>query len=212
MEELYRRGVRNFVVEADGATGGGETAGMTAATVVGGGMTDANIILVRDSLAALQQLAGSHRRQFAIPVIGITGSNGKTIVKEWLNQLLEDEYHIVRSPKSYNSQTGVPLSVWELQTGQGLAIFEGGVVPRGGGVEGGGGRGGGRWGFFVVGEGFFSCKDQRERVGGGMGWIRGGGGMGHRFFLAWGNGPGVWWRTETLEKKEGQTTIRGSYS
>src|SRR5258708_18035777 len=79
MEELYRRGVRNFVVEGDGATGGGETAGMTAATVVGGGMTDANIILVRDSLQALQQLAAYHRRQFALPVIGITGSNGKTI-------------------------------------------------------------------------------------------------------------------------------------
>jgi len=99
--------------------------------VVGGGMTDANIILVRDSLQALQQLAAYHRRQFALPVIGITGSNGKTIVKEWLNQLLEDEYHIVRSPKSYNSQIGVPLSVWQLNEAHELAIFEAGISSRG---------------------------------------------------------------------------------
>src|SRR5258708_28773659 len=126
MEELYRRGVRNFVVEGDGATGGGETAGMTAATVVGGGMTDANIILVRDSLQALQQLAAYHRRQFALPVIGITGCNGKTIVKEWLNQLLETEYHIVCRPKSYNSQIWFPLSVSQVNQTHELAISEAG--------------------------------------------------------------------------------------
>ena len=94
-------------------------------------MPEANIILVKDSLVALQQLAAWHRKQFSLPVIGITGSNGKTIVKEWLNQLLEDEYHIVRSPKSYNSQTGVPLSVWQLQPVHGLAIFEAGISRRG---------------------------------------------------------------------------------
>ncbi len=64
-----------------------------------------------------------HRNKFNIPVIGITGSNGKTIVKEWLNQLLDDKYNIVRSPKSYNSQSGVPLSVWQLNESAGLGIF-----------------------------------------------------------------------------------------
>src|SRR5882757_2025221 len=117
MEELYRRGVRNFVVQ--------EPAPSAVA------FPDANIILVKDSLAALQQLASWHRRQFSLPVIGITGSNGKTIVKEWLNQLLEDEFHIVRSPKSYNSQIGVPLSVWQLNEAYELAIFEAGISRRG---------------------------------------------------------------------------------
>jgi len=117
MEELYRRGVRNFVVQ--------EPAPSAVA------FPDANIILVKDSLAALQQLASWHRRQFSLPVIGITGSNGKTIVKEWLNQLLEDEFHIVRSPKSYNSQIGVPLSVWQLNEAHELAIFEAGISRRG---------------------------------------------------------------------------------
>lgn len=117
MEELYRRGVRNFVVQ--------EPAPSAVA------FPDANIILVKDSLAALQRLAAWHRRQFSLPVIGITGSNGKTIVKEWLNQLLEDEFHIVRSPKSYNSQIGVPLSVWQLNEAHELAIFEAGISRRG---------------------------------------------------------------------------------
>ena len=118
MEELYRRGVRNFVVSA-------------AAAPLFASMPEANIVLVEDSLVALQQLAAWHRKQFSLPVIGITGSNGKTIVKEWLNQLLEDEYHIIRSPKSYNSQTGVALSVWQLQSVHELAIFEAGISRRG---------------------------------------------------------------------------------
>jgi alanine racemase len=114
MEELYKRGVRNFVVQE--------------------GQYDfpgANIILVDDTLRALQQLTAFHRRQFSIPVIGITGSNGKTTVKEWLNQLLEDEYQVVRSPKSYNSQIGVPLSVWQLNASHELAIFEAGISRHG---------------------------------------------------------------------------------
>lgn len=87
----------------------------------------ANFILVDNTLDALQQLATYHRQQFQLPIIGITGSNGKTIVKEWLFQLLREDYHIVRSPRSYNSQFGVPLSVWHLQPEHDLAIFEAGI-------------------------------------------------------------------------------------
>lgn len=87
----------------------------------------ANFILVEDTLSAMQKLAAFHRRQFEIPVIGITGSNGKTIVKEWLYQLLREDHHIVRSPKSYNSQIGVPLSVWQMKEDNDLGIFEAGI-------------------------------------------------------------------------------------
>ncbi|HXB32111.1 MAG TPA: Mur ligase family protein, partial [Puia sp.] len=116
IKELYRRGVRNFVV-MDG--------------VEIGQIPDANIIRVTDTLAALQRLAAFHRAQFSFPVIAITGSNGKTIVKEWLNELLEADYSIVRSPKSYNSQTGVPLSVWQMEGVHQLGIFEAGISRRG---------------------------------------------------------------------------------
>ena len=85
-----------------------------------------------DALAALQELAAYVRSQFTGTVIGITGSNGKTVVKEWLYQLLKDDYTIVRSPKSYNSQIGVPLSVWQLADSQAqLAIFEAGISQPG---------------------------------------------------------------------------------
>jgi len=116
LEELYRRGVRNFVVS-----------GSPDRTDI----PEANIIKVADTLAALQELAAFHRAQYPIPVIAITGSNGKTIVKEWLNELLEPDYSIVRSPKSYNSQTGVPLSVWAMAPGFNLAIFEAGISRPG---------------------------------------------------------------------------------
>jgi alanine racemase len=88
---------------------------------------EASFIRVADTRAALQQLATYHRRQFSIPVIGITGSNGKTIVKEWLYQLLHADYNIVRSPKSYNSQVGVPLSIWQMNGQHQLALFEAGI-------------------------------------------------------------------------------------
>ena len=94
-------------------------------------LPEACFLLVRDTLQALQQLATWRRRQFHIPVIGITGSNGKTIVKEWLFQLLHQDYHIVRSPRSYNSQIGVPLSVWQMQADHELAIFEAGISRKG---------------------------------------------------------------------------------
>lgn len=86
-----------------------------------------SFIVCYNTLEALQALAAYHRRQFRFPVVGITGSNGKTIVKEWLGQLLSDTYSIVRSPKSYNSQIGVPLSVLQMDAGFELGIFEAGI-------------------------------------------------------------------------------------
>lgn len=114
--EVYKKGVRNFVVSEP---------------VSAGSFPGANFILVNDTLDALQQLAAWHRRQFHVPVIGITGSNGKTIVKEWLYQLLHPDYNIVRSPRSYNSQTGVPLSIWQMNEQHDLAIFEAGISQPG---------------------------------------------------------------------------------
>ena len=82
---------------------------------------------VKNSLKALQQLAATRRSLFNVPVIGITGSNGKTVVKEWLYQLLHKDYTITRSPRSYNSQIGVPLSVWAMNENTQLGIFEAGI-------------------------------------------------------------------------------------
>ncbi len=113
--ELYDRGLRSFVVEEKTETAYLQT------------FPGACFLLVPDVLAALQQLAAFHRRHFDIPVLGITGSNGKTIVKEWTFQLLQESFNTVRSPKSYNSQTGVALSVWQLQPQHTLAIFEAGI-------------------------------------------------------------------------------------
>jgi alanine racemase len=114
--EMYKKGVRSFVVSEsqDKDT-----------------YPDASFIVVSDTLTALQQLAMHHRSQFAIPVIGITGSNGKTIIKEWLYQLLHEDYNIVRSPKSYNSQIGVPLSIWQMDGQHELGIFEAGISQPG---------------------------------------------------------------------------------
>lgn len=89
------------------------------------------IIHVENTLTALQQLVAWQRAKFSIPIIGITGSNGKTIVKEWLYQLLESDFKIVRSPKSFNSQIGVPLSVWEIKSEHTLGIFEAGISQAG---------------------------------------------------------------------------------
>jgi Alr-MurF fusion protein len=111
--ELYDKGVRNFIVDKRFIP----TQHFEAAT----------ILQVEDVVQALQQLAAHHRYQFNYPVIGITGSNGKTIVKEWLYQLLQNNYNIIRSPKSYNSQIGVPLSVWQMNETNTLAIFEAGI-------------------------------------------------------------------------------------
>lgn len=92
---------------------------------------DCNYILVNDSLVALQQIAQHHRHQFQFPIIGITGSNGKTIVKDWLSFVLSRELNVCKNPKSYNSQVGVPLSIWNLQTENEIGIFEAGISQPG---------------------------------------------------------------------------------
>lgn len=115
--DLYQKGVRQFVVERSWLT--------TSGALVN--CADAIFLDVDSPLQTLQQLAASHRQRFAIPVIGITGSNGKTIVKEWLAQLLASDYTVVKSPKSYNSQLGVPLSVHQLNEHHTLGLFEAGI-------------------------------------------------------------------------------------
>lgn len=118
--QLIERGVKVFVVSESGIKNRIADSGTLS------------IFLIVDSpLAALQRLAAYKRSLYHGPVIGITGSNGKTVVKEWLYQLLKDDYRITRSPKSYNSQIGVPLSVWQLSEETELAIFEAGISEMG---------------------------------------------------------------------------------
>lgn len=115
VNEAYNHGVRDFVVRY----------------VPEGDYPAANFLEVADVLQALQMLAAHHRSRFTLPVIGITGSNGKTIVKEWLYQLMGTDKNVVRNPKSYNSQIGVPLSVWQIRADNDLAIFEAGISTVG---------------------------------------------------------------------------------
>ena len=112
LHKMHEKGVRAFVVSQK--IGSEE-------------LPESHIIKVPDTLKALQDLAAFHRRQFDLPIISITGSNGKTTVKEWLFQLLKDEAQIIRNPKSYNSQIGVPLSIWPLDASHELGIFEAGI-------------------------------------------------------------------------------------
>lgn len=112
IQELYGKGVRNFIVQ-------------TAEPLRD--FKDVNYAIVTNGLVAIQKLAAFHRQQFNIPVVAITGSNGKTIVKEWCHQVLQNDYTICRSPKSFNSQLGVPLSVWGLNASHNLALFEAGI-------------------------------------------------------------------------------------
>lgn len=116
IQDAYNQGVRNFVVE--------EGTHISA-------FDNANFLVTHNTLQALQELAAFHRKQFNYAVVGITGSNGKTIVKEWLYQLLNEKYNIVRSPRSYNSQIGVPLSVWQMSSEYNMAIFEAGISQPG---------------------------------------------------------------------------------
>jgi len=139
IEDLYRRGVRNFVVSKSPKLGDdwGQNKGMTDAPSdpqppnLGGLYGDANFLVVPSPLAALQRLAERHRDEFDIPIIGITGSNGKTMVKEWLYQLLSPSMTVTRSPKSYNSQIGVPLSVWLMNEQTQVGLFEAGISQPG---------------------------------------------------------------------------------
>ncbi len=124
IEGLYEKGLRNFVTDNK--------------KIDVKKISLANVIMVDNTIVALQKLAAHHRSQFnttpdssEFPIIGITGSNGKTVVKEWLNQLLEHDFSIVRSPRSYNSQIGVPLSVLEKNSSHNLAIFEAGISHPG---------------------------------------------------------------------------------
>lgn len=116
--ELYRRGVRNFVVE-----------NMPQNALED--YPESNFLQVDNTLRALQKLAECHRDLFHIPIIGITGSNGKTVVKEWLYQILSPRMSITRSPRSYNSQIGVPLSIWLMNENTELGIFEAGISKKG---------------------------------------------------------------------------------
>ena len=118
IKELFNKGVQYYVVDEGLAEK--EMQQFPSAT----------FLRVPEVLQALQALAAFHRKQFAIPVIGITGSNGKTIVKEWLYQLLQNDFNIVRSPKSYNSQIGVPLSVWQMNASHTLGVFEAGISMK----------------------------------------------------------------------------------
>ena len=116
--ELYRRGVRNFVV-------------MNVPTGYASDYPEANFLKVVDTLESLQRLAERHRDEFNIPIVGITGSNGKTMVKEWLYQLLSPQMFVTRSPRSYNSQIGVPLSVWLINEQTQVGVFEAGISKPG---------------------------------------------------------------------------------
>ena len=113
IKSLYKQGLRYFVV--------------SSLSDEIKKLPEASFFIVDDTLVALQLLTASHRTHFNIPVIGITGSNGKTVIKEWLYQLMNEDKKIVRSPKSYNSQIGVPLSVWQMNENHELAIFEAGI-------------------------------------------------------------------------------------
>ena len=115
IRDAYAKGVRSFVISKK---------------IELKQFPETNLLLVKNVLKSLQIIAKKHREQFELPVIGITGSNGKTIVKEWLHQLLQKDKKIVRSPKSFNSQIGVPLSVWQIEKDDELGIFEAGISQK----------------------------------------------------------------------------------
>ena len=117
VRQMYEAGVRCFLV--------------SQSLPESSAMPDAFFIEVEDTLTALQEWAAWHRSRFSVPVVGITGSNGKTIVKEWLSFLLGFDKHIVRSPKSFNSQIGVPLSVLQMDAADDMGLFEAGVSKPG---------------------------------------------------------------------------------
>lgn len=115
MDQAYSLGVRHFV----------------CSILPANPKDDAQYTVVNDPFEAIQKLAKSHRSRFSYPVVGITGSNGKTIVKEWLSELLSDTFNVVKSPKSYNSQLGVALSLLELNDEADIALIEAGISKPG---------------------------------------------------------------------------------
>jgi Alr-MurF fusion protein len=117
IKELYEKGIRQFVISDPD---------FPVAQ-----FSHASFYLAGSTVKALQDIAAYHRARFDLPVIAVTGSNGKTIIKEWLSQLLSDNYNLVKSPKSFNSQIGVPLSVWQINAQHELAIFEAGISRTG---------------------------------------------------------------------------------
>ena len=116
INELYNRGVRIFIVEKP--------------DINLADLSESTVIQVSSSILALQKCVAYKRSNFNIPVIGITGSNAKTIIKEWLSQVFQADYSIVKSPRSYNSQVGVPLSVWQMNERHELGIFEAGISQK----------------------------------------------------------------------------------
>src|SRR5260221_7299079 len=116
LAELYRLGIRQFVIEKPVALGS---------------FPNGNFFLAPSSLSCLQSLLVNPRLQFSIPVVGVTGRHGKTIIKEWLYQLLSPDFNIVKNPGSYNSQLGVPLAVGQMQAHHSLGIFEAGISKTG---------------------------------------------------------------------------------
>ncbi|WP_099367875.1 bifunctional UDP-N-acetylmuramoyl-tripeptide:D-alanyl-D-alanine ligase/alanine racemase [Sphingobacterium sp. 1.A.4] len=115
--DAYNQGIRSFIISKD--------------VPFLMDKTDVNVLKIHDTLKALQDLAAYHRKQFHFPIIGITGSNGKSIVKAWLTQMLSIDKKVYQSPKSYNSQIGVALSLWNLQGHYDLAIIEAGISEPG---------------------------------------------------------------------------------
>ncbi|MEO9872734.1 bifunctional UDP-N-acetylmuramoyl-tripeptide:D-alanyl-D-alanine ligase/alanine racemase [Ekhidna sp.] len=113
IKSALKKGVKNFIVQDEILN------------------ENANVLLVEDSLATFQNIARDHREKFQLPVIGITGSNGKTTVKEWISTLLSEKFFVIKSPKSYNSQIGVPLSLLEIRKNHELGVFEAGISQTG---------------------------------------------------------------------------------
>lgn len=121
IKDLFEAGIRDFVVEQDA---------LYSELDEFLDQPEIRAYKVKSSIKALQSLAKNKRQKFTYPVVSITGSNGKTIVKEWLSTLLDFQFDIVRSPRSYNSQIGVALSVWEMTPENKLAIFEAGISQK----------------------------------------------------------------------------------
>jgi alanine racemase len=118
LSEAFEKGIRQFIVDEEDE-------------VPEELLKHASVLLVDNSLKSLQKLAAVHRNRFQLPVLGITGSNGKTIVKEWINSLTTPNFNVIRSPRSFNSQVGVPLSVWNIEEHHTLGVFEAGISEKG---------------------------------------------------------------------------------